>query len=186
MYSQLQAVYIPNSASISQRPSSIALVVPHTAEEKGDNYETIDMDNNSPSHYVNGHSRGLKDSTEEDDSSQRYGNVDTQGKARVEEVIYDDVDYNSSKSGASGNEKYYNVVAAGKVRDEIYTDTDNVLETNVHSCNRDTSRKRVPPLAPKPAPRKHASATNSLPFIESDYYEAGESTFTINNDQIVV
>ena len=199
MYSQLQALYIPSDASISQRPlCTEAHSVQHTSDRTGAEYESLETDEDSRP-YSNIDHYGLTRPAGEEES-QRYRNVGRreQSQAVVKEVVYDRVTHKTSteKNGGKNTEEYYNVVTADMIEDDEYTDhipppPPPPLSSLHSSSAADESTRRdpsPPPLGPKPTPHSPEQEP-TLPLhelVDGDYYETGVSIFTSNNDQTVV
>ena len=204
MYTNLQALYIPSSTSISQRPSGTTAVKIRPNREPS--YESVDItheeeedDEEEIPSYLNVHQSLIRQSEEVGDNDERYKNIlSTSARNTVVEAIYDKINFSTPEAvieSVRNKEDYYNVVAVRE--DEIYTDTITVqtpsseLNTPLQlssTVTETTHRKEKPPLKPKPAPRNikyTPAATNDV--NEIDYYEKGEdSILTINNDQLVV
>ena len=198
MYSDLQALYIPSNASISQRPSCTTTAdIVKIRSDREPSYESVDItledDDETPS-YLNIHQSLIRQSEEVgEDDDERYKNI-TSPSARntIVEAIYDKINFSLpevaiERDTVRNKEDYYNVVA---VEDEIYTDTiqpQSELNTLHLPSTAETHRKEKPPLKPKPAPRNikyTPAAANDVEEI--DYYESAGSILTINDDQLVV
>ena len=133
MYCQLQAVYISNSALISDQPPCTVDI----ANPSEDHYQTIDKDTDVHS-YLNVH-RDLEKSAEHDReyyNCQRYNNIGSVRQADVEEVIYDKVTHNANgteeKSTATRKEEYYNVVSVDTPEDVTYGDVSHTQHGSLH------------------------------------------------------
>ena len=193
MYSQLQALYIPSNASISQRPQCASInLVKYTSDRRGD-YESIETDEDTRSYLNIDHNSLAKPAGEkEDEEAQRYGNINRETQAVVE-AIYDRVTHENSTAGneicsGKNSEEYYNVVAAAVIEDHIPQPR---AISSLHSSAAESSTRRdpsPPPLGPKPTVHS-PEQTPTIPLhelVDGDYYETGVSIFTSNNDHVMV
>ena len=191
MYSHLQALYVPKTVSVSDQVTSTVHTDPCTSSKGEDDYQSIEIEGHQEAPaYLNVYRKKPVEKDRED--VQRYRNVGIQDQAEVREAVYDKVEYNSEpKEIVTRNEDYYNVVAADRIEDEMYSDRAHNKRNSLDLPTKKTNRKEAPPLAPKPAPRKPKRMSGGIhvgtnELLEIDYFEVGGSVFTINNDQVVV
>ena len=119
MYSHLQALYVPNTVSVSDQVTSMVHTDPRTLSKGEDDYQSIEIEGHQETPaYLNAHQVG-----KDREDVQQYRNVGIQDQAEVREAVYDKAEYNSEpKEIATRNEDYYNVVAADRIEDEMYSD----------------------------------------------------------------
>ena len=193
MYRDLQALYIPSNASISQRPPS---TTPRSCKlnntDREASYDSIDVEDEEEDGlpYLNVHQELIRPSGEEGggEDGERYENMMSQ-RNPVEEALYDKIKLNGiNGKGTSGNkEEYYNVVTVDRTEDKTHADSKQTAPLHT-STTKQMGRNGKPPLKPRPVPRNIKCrsggevSTNEL----GDYFESEESTLTINNDQVVV
>ena len=188
MYSNLQALYIPSNASISNRPQcTTAHLVKYASDRKVGDYESIEADADTPSYLNVDHNSLAKPAEDEGEEGQRYRNIGrVKTRAAVKEAIYDRITHESiiAEVDVHSAREYYNVVTASAAEDEDYTDHIPQLHVlrGLH-LSADESSPSPPPLGPKPVPEQ---AIPLHELVDGDYYETGVSIFTSNNDQVVV
>ena len=187
MYTDLQALYIPSNASISERPQcTTAHLVKYTSDRRESDYESIEREDTPP--YLNVNHSSITRPAEGE--SQRYRNTECR-QDRVDEAIYDRVQLSRmtpEEEEASNSDEYYNIVTVAMTEEMppyILRHLHSPAEEEEESSRTDPS---PPPLGPKPVPRR-SDQKSTIPLhelVDGDYYEVGVSIFTSNNDQVVV
>ena len=187
MYTDLQALYIPSNASISERPwCTSAHLVKYTSDKKESDYESLDSEETPP--YLSNTDHSSLPGPAGESSELYYRNIGTRQDG-VNEAIYDRVSKMTGESDDETNsEEYYNVVTA-----TMSEENDHVaphMLTSLHSPAVEASRTEPspPPLGPKPS-SSSSDHTYTIPLhelVDGDYYEVGVSIFTSNNDEVVV